>query len=120
LEVVLYHNETRGAEFKDDREKDDIPERRIHDIIHMYYIWKDYSVIDEILTYNITKMNPKANIKDMHLWNFGFGRQFCNKLFKYATDKIKDWDEKAQIENYKQCVIVFLITTYKVLIDKKI
>ena len=39
---VGYHNERRGDEFKDDREK----ESGIHDIIHMYYIWKDHSAIE--------------------------------------------------------------------------
>ena len=35
-----------------------------------------------------------------------------------TKDKVRDWDEKASKDNYKQCVIVFLITTYKILIDK--
>ena len=100
MRVFFNHNETRGAAFQDDRKKENIPESRIHDIIHMYYIWKDYEVIDEILKYKITKMNKKADIKDLALWQIGFGRKFCNTLFKYTSDKITDWDEKAQVENY--------------------
>ena len=75
--------------------KEDIPETRMHDIIHMYYIWKDYPVIDEILKYKVTKMKPNTNIKYMDLWQIGFDRKLCNQLFKYTTDKINDWDEKA-------------------------
>ena len=55
-------------------------------------------------------MKQKANIKDMALWQVGFGREFCNKWFKYTIDKIKDWDEKAQIETYKQRVTVSVTT----------
>ena len=115
---VKYHNEDRSGEFKDDREKKDIPESKIMYIINFYYTWKDYSVIDEVLKYEITKMKSKADIKTMDLWDIGFGRIFYNKLFKYSRDKITNWDEKASKDNYKQCVIVFLITTYHVLIDR--
>ena len=115
---VKYHNEDRSGEFKDDREKKDIPESKIMYIINLYYTWKDYSVIDEVLKYEITKMKSKADIKTMDLWNIGFGRIFYNKLFKYSRDKITNWGEKASKDNYKQCVIVFLITTYHVLIDR--
>ena len=115
---VKYHNEDRSGEFKDDREKKDIPESKIMYIINLYYTWRDYSVIDEVLKHKITKMNSKADIKTMDLWDIGFGRIFYNKLFKYSRDKITDWDEKASKDNYKQCVIVFLITTYHILIDK--
>jgi hypothetical protein len=91
----------------------------IHHIIQMYYVWKDYSVIDEILKYKLTKMNSEATIKSMDLWEIGFGRKFCNKLFKYTPDKIVDFDESMARTEYKQCVIMFLITTYHVLVDKK-
>jgi len=117
---VVYHNEERGVEFKHNLDKDEIPEKLIHDIVNMYYVWKDYSVIDELLKWKITKMNSKANIKSMDLWEVGFGRKFCNKLFKYTQDKIVDFDEKMAKSEYKQCVIMFLITTYHVLIDKKL
>ena len=66
----------------------------------------------------IRQVHTTAEIKDMALWDIGFGRRYCNKLFKYTTDKITDWNDKARQENYRQCVILFLITTYKVLIDK--
>jgi hypothetical protein len=115
---VIYRMDTRAAEFKDDRKAEDIPETRIHFIIQMYYIWKDYEAIDEIQKYKIIKMKKKTNIKNMELWHIGFGKRFCNNLFKYTDDKIKNWNEQAETENYKQCVIVFLITTYHSLIDR--
>ena len=62
----------------------------------MYYTWKDYEVIDEILSYKLTKMNRKANIKHMELWHIGFGKRFCTSMFKYVDDKIKDWNEKSR------------------------
>ena len=115
---VIYRNDVRSAQFKDDRTADNIQKIIIHFIIQMYYIWKDYEVIDEILSYKLTKMDSTANITNMELWHIGFGKRFCTNMFKYADDKIKDWNDKAKKENYKQCVIVFLITTYHSLIDR--
>ncbi len=116
--VVKYHNETRHGQFKDDRPKDKIPKTKIEFVIHLYYVWKDYSALDEILDYKIHEIDKTADIKDMELWDIRFGRRYCNKLFKYTTDKISDWNRKAEQENYKQCVMLFLITTYHTLIDK--
>ena len=124
---VVYNNEDRSGEFKHDdiitwdaeeNKYNGILKSKIMYIINLYYTWKDYSVIDEVLKHKITKMNSKANIKTMDLWYIGFGRIFYNKLFKYSRDKITNWDEKASKDNYKQCVIVFLITTYHILIEK--
>jgi hypothetical protein len=115
---VKYHNETRHGQFKDDRPKDKIPKTKIEFVIQMYYIWKDYSALDEILDWEIHEIDRTADIQDMELWDLRFGRRYCNKLFKYTTDKIIDWNDKASKENYKQCVILFLITTYKSLIDR--
>ena len=65
-------------------------------------------------------MNKETNIKDMEMWHVGFGRKHCHQLFKTTTDIMPKMDQKMKQENYKQCVIIFLITTYKILIDKKL
>ena len=54
----------------------------------------------------------------MDLWDIQFGRIYCSKLLKCTRDRISDCDVKFEEENYKQCLIIFLITTYKILIGR--
>jgi len=117
--AVKYHNETRHGQFKDDRPKDKIPNKKIEFVIHLYYIWRDYSALDEILDYKIHEIDDTADIREMNLWDIQFGRRYCSKVFKCTRDRISDCDVNFEEENYKQCLIIFLITTYKILIDKK-
>ena len=117
---VKYHNETKHGQFKDDRPKDKIPKTKIDFVIHLFYIWKDYSALDEILGYDIHEIDKTADIKEMDLWDIQFGRRYCSKLLKCTRDRISDWNVKSEKENYKQCLILFLITTYKILIDRKL
>ncbi len=77
-------------------------------------------MIDEIKDCKLTKMDKETDIKNMEMWHVGFGRQHCHQLFKTTTDIMPKMDQKMKQENYKQCVIIFLITTYKILIDKKL
>ena len=79
---VVYHNETRHGQFKDCIPEDKIPKTKIEFVIQMYYIWKDYSALDEIVDYKIHQIDKTAGIAKMKLWQIGFGRKFCNKLLK--------------------------------------
>ena len=65
---VYYYKDVRSAEFKSEVTENLISKKQIYYIIQMYYIWKDYQVIDEILSYKLTKMDNTANIKK---WNYG-------------------------------------------------
>ena len=115
----IYYHENRAGEFKSDQTKDEIPMRRLHEIIHMYYAWKDYLSIFKIVSVSIQLLDDTLDIKEMKLWDM-FGRKFCNKLFKYSVDRIDEFDEQARIQNYKQCVVMFLITNYIKLVERKL
>jgi hypothetical protein len=69
---VKYHTEVRHGQFKDDHTKENIPDSKVYLLIQMYYIWKDYNVIDEIIDWNFHEIDRTANIKDMELWDVFF------------------------------------------------
>lgn len=94
--AVKYHNETRHGQFKDNRLMDKIPKTKdkiIEFIIHLYYIWEDYSALDEILDDKIHEIDKTADIREMSLWDIRFGRRYCNKAFEYTRDRTSDWNE---------------------------
>ena len=43
--AVKYHNETKHGQFKYDRPMGNIPKTKIEFVIHLFYIWKDFSII---------------------------------------------------------------------------
>ena len=92
--AVKYHDETNHGQFKDDRPEDKVPKTKIEFVIHLYYIWKDYSALDEILEYKIHEIDRTADIKEMDLWDIRSGRRYCSKLLKCTRDGISDWNKK--------------------------
>ena len=119
---VIYATENRAGQFRSNKSFDKVNNlKTAQSISHLFYFWKDYSALDEILEFKITHIDSKANIKDMALWAMGFNnRQYCNQFFNYTKDLIINWNDFAELECFKKCVIVFLISTYSILIEKKL
>ena len=119
---VLYATEQKAGQFRSDKPFDKVNNwKTAQRVCQLFYFWKDYSALDEILDFKITYINSKANIKDMALWAFGFNnRRYFNKFFNYTKDLIINWNDYAELENFKKCVIVFLITTYSILVDRRL
>jgi len=119
---VKFATEEKSGQFRSDKPLDKVNNwKTAQRICHLYYFWKDYSALDEILDFKITQLNSNAKIMDMELWAFGFNnRQYSNRFFNYTKDLIINWNDNAELENFKKCVIVFLITTYSILVDKKL
>ena len=119
---VLFATEQRAGQFRSDKPFDKVNNwKTAQHISHLFYFWKDYTALDELLEFKITHIDSKANIMDMALWAFAFNnRQYCNKFFNYTKDLVINWNDHAELENFKKCVIVFLIITYSILVDRKL
>ena len=50
-------------------------------VCRLYYFWKDYSALDELLDFKITHVDVTVNIKDVDLWAICLNRQYRNWFF---------------------------------------